>query len=146
MIAQAPGETRVNFRGELGDETPRAPITAGVDASAARLCELIALEADWDGYAARPVDGRALAVATNMVRWAARSGFPPPEIFPVPTGGVQLEWRVGPMELEFEIEPDASTAIFVGDDRQSGRHFDGEFPRDVALWRQAIVILAAHGR
>lgn len=147
MIAEAPGETRVYIRGGEGDETPRAPNpSVGVYACDARLVELTELEPDWDGYAAQPVDSRALIVATNMIRWSVRAGFPAPEIFPVPSGGVQLEWSVGPMELEFEIEPGALTAIFVGEDRQTGRHFDGEFPRDVALWRQALVTLAAHGR
>lgn len=147
MIAEAPGETRVYMRGEQDDETPRAPnATVGVDECDLRLAELIELEADWDGYAARPVDGQALIVATNMIRWSVRAGFPAPEIFPVPSGGVQLEWSLGPMELEFEIEPGASSAVFVGEDRQTGRHFDGEFPRDAALWRQALVTLAAHGR
>lgn len=145
MIAEAPGETRVHHRIGDDDETPRAPVMmAGVDTSGARLSELLGLEANWDGYAARPLDSRALAVAANMIRWAAQNGFPAPEIFPVPSGGIQLEWRVGPMELEFEIEPGASSAVFVGDDRRSGRHFDGEFPRDAALWRQALVNLASH--
>jgi hypothetical protein len=117
----------------------------GAGLSDARLRELLALEADWDGYEARRIDGRAIAVAAGLVHALSRgTALLQPEIFPVADGGVQLEWCIGTMELEIEIEPGASSAVFVGDDRATGRHFDGEFPRDAGLWRQALVTLASH--
>jgi len=145
MIADAPGETRVGPVGARADETPLAPtMLIGAGLSDVRLRKLIALEADWDGYEARRIDSRAIAVAARLVHALSRNGFPTPEMFPVADGGVQLEWCIGTMELEIEIEPGASSAVFVGDDRATGRHFDGEFPRDAGLWRQALVTLASH--
>jgi len=145
MIAQAPGETRVTPIGGPTDETPLAPITAlSASLSDARWRQLTGLEQNWDGYCARPIDGRAIAAAARLVGVLSSSGFPQPEIFPVADGGVQLEWCIGTMELEIEIEPGAASGVFVGDDAATGRHFDGEFPRDPALWRQALAALASN--
>jgi hypothetical protein len=146
-IAEAPGETTRKTDAFVDDETPRAPeFQVGLDDLDERLAELAGLEEGWDGYGARPIDRRALVVAAAVLKNTARTGMGAPEIFPVPTGGVQLEWVIGTMELEFEIEPGGASAVFVGDDSSTGRRFDGELPRDTALFNQAVATLGSRQR
>lgn len=144
MIAEAPGQTTINAHPYRYDQTPSAPVLR--DASSiveARLDELIELPPDWDGYGAQPIDRQALIFAARVIDAATRHGLPTPEIFPVPSGGVQLEWVSRSMELEFEIEPGANNIVFVGDDSRSGRRFDGVLPGDQALFQHALANLVA---
>lgn len=144
MIAEAPGQTTMRVHGQPRDQTPSVAGLRGLPAGAvARLNELLALGPGWDGNGARRIDQHALAFAARAIDATTRMGLPDPEIFPVPSGGVQLEWTSGDMELEFEIEPGVAAVVFVGDDRQSARRFDGVLPDDQALFLQALANLAA---
>jgi hypothetical protein len=148
MTLVAPGETRVDGEPPRTDETPRAPKADGIRELEERLTvqvsQLKALEPNWDGYGAKEVDDAALRLAFSIVMTTSSQGLPAPEIFPVPTGGVQLEWCAGPMELEFEIEPGGAGVVFVGDDRQTGERFDGQLPEGQVQLQQAIARLAAY--
>ncbi|MBA2361473.1 MAG: hypothetical protein H0V79_11190 [Actinobacteria bacterium] len=125
---------------------PDAAGWAGVsrDALAARFEELAALNPDWDSYGARSVDPDALRQGQLFVEWLLQRPIPIPSIFPVPDGGVQLEWAAGAVELEVEIEPGAAVGVFVCDDRDAGHQIDGELPRDEGLFRIALERLAAY--
>ena len=114
------------------------------DVLAARFEELAALQSDWDTYGARPVDPDALRQSQLFVEWLLQRPIPIPSIFPVPDGGVQLEWAAGAIEIELEIEPGAGIGVFVCDDRDTGQQIDGELPRDDGLFRIALERLAAH--
>jgi hypothetical protein len=148
MIAEAPpSETTIHLAPRWDDVTPRGPrLGDGTGQLEARFVELAELREDWDGYGARPVDRHALVVAEKLVRETLRVGWPTPEIFPIPDGGVQLEWSAGSMELELEIEPGGRGVVFVGDDPKSGRRFDGELPRDTALLMHAVTTLGVRLR
>ena len=110
---------------------------------AERLDELASLEPNWDGYGAKLIDPAALRQASVVLEdlhgWPLRE----PEIFPVPDGGVQLEWTSGPVELELEFEAGGQSAVFVCDVGHTEQRIDGELPRDSALLRLALVRLAA---
>jgi hypothetical protein len=141
MITEIPGETTTPTPQRQSSETRGLSLFLGTLGAPRELAVLVRLEANWDGYGAKPIDKPALALATRFVNAMSSMGLPAPEIFPVPDGGVQLEWAVGPMELEIEIEPGRQGVVFVGDDADSGRRFDGELPRDQALFAHAIANL-----
>lgn len=114
-----------------------APTYPTVDeAIEARFRELSELEEGWDHESARPIDPHAVAVARQLV--ARSSWLPQAQVFPLPTGGIQVEWTAGGLELEIEIEPGARSAVFLSDDRRSGERLDGELPGDEGLLRHAI--------
>jgi len=117
--------------------TPRAAV-------ATRFEELAALNFDWDTYGAKPIDLDALREAQAFVEQLLQQPIPVPSIFPVPDGGMQLEWSAGALELELEFEPGAAVAVFVCDDHAAGQQIDGELPRDAGLFRIALERLAAH--
>ena len=109
-----------------------------------RLDQLRELPGGWDHEQAKPIDPDALRLAWTAAEQFLRARLPEPELFPVPDGGVQLEWRAGPVELELEIEPGARAVVFVCDDEQSGQQIDGELPRDESRFGLALARLNAH--
>ncbi len=109
-----------------------------------RLSELLALQPNWDGYGAERIDPDALRFANDVLDDVLEWPIPAPQIFPVPDGGVQLEWSAGPVELELELEPGGRSAIFICDDLNAKQRFDGELPRDQGLLQLAFSRLAAY--
>jgi hypothetical protein len=92
---------------------PVEPLETALD----RLLELAALPADWDSYGATSVTpaARKAAAATLLTAWqgglVTASGGP--EIFPVPTGGIQFEWSGNRGEIEIEISPDGIATSLI---------------------------------
>jgi hypothetical protein len=105
---------------------------------------LSALPEGWDSYGARPIDRSALRRAQLIAERALTLPLPAPRLLPVPSGGVQLEWSAGPVEVELEIEPGGASAVFVCDDAQASQRIDGELPADDGLFNLALARLAAH--
>ena len=80
-------------------------IAAGLVALDARLDQIAALEPNWDGRGAPPVDRALLravrAWSQDMPGWAFAT---PPAVVPLSSGGLQLEWRFADRLLELEFE------------------------------------------
>jgi hypothetical protein len=75
-----------------------APVVEG------RINDLLALGAAWDGHRAEPITlDAALAAASVSFALCADVGLAP-QIFPLPDGGLQLEWHAGGHSLEIEID------------------------------------------
>lgn len=109
-----------------------------------RLERLLELGSGWDGADARQLDPDALVTAARVIAAGISAGLPEPELFPVPDGGVQVEWRAGPVELTLEFEPNQRGVVFVCDDEQTGQQLDGELPRDRSGLALAFARLGAY--
>jgi hypothetical protein len=132
----------------VSSATLAPPALSGVrareDRVRTRLDELAGLPEGWDGHDAKRIDQLALRLAGRLMQQALHAGLPEPEVFPVPDGSVQLEWKAGAVELELEIEPEARAVIFVCDDERSGQHIDGELPRDESRFGLVLARLNAY--
>src|SRR5215210_8793502 len=82
--------------------TPAGPGWTGPtrDELAVQLAEFGGLADDWDTYGARTIDRAALHAAQMIVEHLLTQPLPVPRLFPLPTGGIQLEWAAGPIGLE----------------------------------------------
>ncbi len=134
---------------ELAPERTSAPLRFGLAGTAreefaARIAELGGLADGWDSYGARAIDRRALRVGQMIAERALTLTLPLPRLLAVPSGGVQVEWSVGPVDLELEIEPGGAAAIFICDDEYTAQRIDGELPADQGLFNLALGRLAAH--
>ena len=109
-----------------------------------RLERLLELGSGWDGADAQRPDPDALVTAARVIAQGISAGLPEPELFAVPDGGIQVEWRAGPVELELEIEPGDRAVVFVCDDEQTNQQIDGELPRDRSRLALAFARLAAY--
>ncbi len=131
----------------IGVSTASGPPEGLVDSTLRldrRLDELTTLASNWDGSGAQSVDRGALRLAGAVIIQALRAGLPEPEIFPVPDGGVQIEWQAGPVELELEIECGGQVGVFVCDDEQAAQQIDGQIPEDLSRFALALARLNAY--
>ena len=83
----------------------------------ARLVESIksfeTLQANWDSYAARPLDDRAVRAAMELIVDSERTCCAPDNLVPLSSGGLGLRWATGTSELEIDIDPNKTcSAVF----------------------------------
>ena len=80
---------------------------------------------NWDSYGGKCPTVEAARDAIDLARVAEALGAPAPSVVPSPSGGFQLEWYVGPFELEVDcLGDDRYVAVF--DDNASGESWDAE--------------------
>jgi len=90
--------------------TSEPPIRPWLPDALARLTHLTELGANWDSYGGDPVTADALAQTRALINmlsaWHAVAPNLPPQVVPVPDGGVQIEWHENGYDLDVEIHPD----------------------------------------
>lgn len=106
------------------------------------LDALVKLREGWDSYGASAPDRTALEVAWRIVSEMPDAG-PTPQVFPTRRGGVQLEWHRPRTKLEWEIDPDGATGVFVFDNHETGQTLDGEYPAQGAELAAALAQVLA---
>ncbi len=79
----------------------RPPLVQYIEAE---LNQLLELRAGWDGRRARPVTLAAVKSTVRVIDSLMNDGSAPPQLFPLPDGGVQIEWHVGGNSIEVEID------------------------------------------
>jgi hypothetical protein len=103
-----------------------------------RISGFAALEPDWDSYGAERPSASAIRTARQVlddlvILYARQFGDKvlPFWASPLPSGGVQLEWRASTAELEVEIDSKGRLAFLL----QKGQGADAEFKEgdDVSL-------------
>lgn len=112
-----------------GASPARQPVTirvVGPDASLRRgwlasymeeqINELLELGPGWDGYHADPITSGAVETAVAVVARFSTDLFLPPLIFPLPDGGLQLEWHAGPEAVEIEVDAGGDAHLLVTDE------------------------------
>ena len=123
------------------------------------LNELKALEYGWaDGmqHPSRWGEGYGKVPSADGLDWLASqlarhyvSGLPEPHLYPTPEGGVQIEWHIGPFEVDLNVDLDAQSGEWgctnVETHEDSERDLDLESANDWSwivrelqqLWAQA---------
>ena len=105
-----------------------------------RLWELRKLEDNWDGYKSKAPDKRLLVIGSAIVE-NALSDIPEalaPYVIPLRDGGVQFDWSLEQVELEFSISKSGDMYAWI-EDRETGADEDAEGPE-----AQKLLIRWAH--
>lgn len=93
--------------------------------------KLQSLPQGWDRAGSPPPGDAPVDRAIEVISSVAKLGFDDitaPHVFPVPGGGIQLEWLQGDRRLEVEVLPDGSTQFVTLKDGDPLK--EGEYP----LW------------
>lgn len=91
-----------------GNQTP-LPLWA-VDAEQ-QLQLLVALRRGWDGRRAEPVTELAVQTVVLVLAEVMAGSTPSPQYFPLPDGGLQVEWHAGGHDIEVEVDGDGSLHV-----------------------------------
>jgi hypothetical protein len=106
------------------------------------LRTVAALSPDWNGTRAEPTRSEVLASAEELLRTWTPHNLPEPNLLPLPSGGLGIEWHAGGIDLEIAIEgPDLLDVLFT--DHRTGSTWDAEAiaPIDDRL-RERLKLLA----
>lgn len=68
------------------------------------LATLATLRGDWSSHGSRPIDKLSIWNALQLLGSIMDPRTVPPSVVPTSQGGVQLEWHIGGIDLEIEIE------------------------------------------
>lgn len=90
-----------------------------------KLNEFRKLVKDWNGYEAEPINPEVIKTARDIVRT-----MPPeaqPEVFPLASGNIQLEWEKNGKYLEITLESNGEQRhkVVYGDSDMKGWWFEG---------------------
>lgn len=80
-----------------------------------KIAGLARLAENWDGHGSRPIQRGALQQSAPLLGLLSKSSLPEPQIFPVPGGGIQLEWQNAKCGAELEILPDGAMEFLIVD-------------------------------
>lgn len=72
--------------------------------SLGKLVRFRSLDEAWDGRQGKPLSPEAALVAVRVLIDVAAVERPTPQLVPLPSGGVQVEWHVGGNDLEIEVD------------------------------------------
>ena len=92
---------------------PSSPVGSLTERTGTILDELTTLDRGWDGFDGIPVQRHTVRRAWEFLKAIEVHTQIMPDIVPLSNGGLQLEWFVGPYEVEVEIDPSPSGAIQV---------------------------------
>ncbi len=110
MYASASKNNKISFLGtQWSGVTPLADTNLWLRTAQKKITELTQLPENWDSYGSRPIQPSAIEQAADLLALLSRLDLPRPEIFPVPGGGIQIEFQQDRRELEIEILPNGST-------------------------------------
>lgn len=89
-----------------------------------KLNGLSKLAENWDGYGSRPIQPVAIRQAASLVEQLSKFSIPAPQIFPVPGGGLQFEWKSAKCGMELEILPNGTMEFLIEDEDGQMREGD----------------------
>jgi hypothetical protein len=76
---------------------------------------LLRLRPGWDGRHALPLSDEAVGSAIGLLFAVASDLSLPPQLFPLPDGGLQMEWHAG-QSVEVEIDAAGDAHVLVADE------------------------------
>jgi len=77
---------------------------------------LLRLRPGWDGRRASPISDEAVRSAIGAVFAVASDLSLPPQLFPLPDGGLQMEWHVGG-SVEIEVDAGGDAHVLIANDK-----------------------------
>jgi len=88
------------------------------------LQELLRLPPNWNSYGAQPIIPGNVTAAQDLLRAIVQPETPQPSVVPTVSGGVQLEWHTGGIDLEIEIQGPGQFHVWL-EDPQENLELDG---------------------
>ena len=106
-------------------KTPTEQILSKSDISdlEIRIDDLTLLSEGWDGYDGHRVTLKVAEYAKEVISVIAPLTKLAPHVVPVPNGGIQFEWFGSLLEIELEVGPELSIAVYI-------EYFDVESPME----------------
>jgi len=99
-----------------------------LDVLVAGLARIAQLPPNWDSYRAPAISIDAIRSAVEVMKFHATQRTPAPEVVPLSSGGVQLEWHENGVDFEISCRSD-QTIEFSIENQRTGAAWDGTVRR-----------------
>lgn len=106
-----------------------------------RITQLTAMRPNWDSYGAAPIKWDAGMFALAVLDQTMLPRTPVPQIVPVPTGGIQIEWHERDLDIEFQVEGPYDCELCIQDHRSTGDITCNELTDDFSQLAAALRVL-----
>ena len=101
------------------DATATEPLPGWLTQTDQALQELLCLPPNWNSYGAQPISPDNVTAAKDLLRAIVRPETPQPSVVPTVSGGVQLEWHTGGIDLEIEIQAPGQLHVWLKDPQEN---------------------------
>ncbi|MFK5985179.1 MAG: hypothetical protein QM479_07115 [Pseudomonadota bacterium] len=109
--------------------------------TAESIYSILALSDNWDSYGANRFSQETAKAVDNLLRGIMHMNTPAPQLVPSASGTIQLEWHVGGIDLEIEVESLSTSYVFFEDEKNQEPLWEGEIKYDLSKLVHYINIL-----
>ncbi len=109
-----------------------------------RLCTLLQLPQNWDGYGTPSLRRDACMFALEILERVMQPRTPLPQVVPSSVGGIQLEWHERDVDLELHIATPYRCELWFEDHRTGQEPVSLELTNDFSAFQAAIATLTRH--
>jgi hypothetical protein len=111
-----------------------------IRAAERRLEQLLTLPPGWDSYGGSPISRDVASRVIRILEGLAKAQTPQPQLVPLSSGGIHIEWHAHGVELSLEVDPDADRVVMFYADLENGATWEGNIgdepePLAKVLWR-----------
>jgi len=107
------------------------------------LYAILALDSNWDSYGAKRINPNTARAVDELLLDIMHPQSPAPQVVPAANGNIQLEWHLGGIDLEIEVESLSTAFVYFNDRRDEIPEWDGEIKYDLSTLVQYINLLTA---
>jgi hypothetical protein len=107
------------------------------------LYAILALDDNWDSYGAKRISPEIASAADELLRDIMLASTPAPQVVPSANGSIQLEWHIGGIDLEIEVESLAISQVIFEDKQNEEPAWEGEINYDLTRLVHYIQLLTA---
>jgi hypothetical protein len=107
------------------------------------LYAILALDDNWDSYGAKRISPEIASAADELLRDIMLASTPAPQVVPSANGSIQLEWHIGGIDLEIEVESLAKSQVLFEDKQNEEPAWEGKIDYDLTRLVHYIQLLTA---
>lgn len=96
------------------------------------LYSILALGDNWDSYGANRFSPEIAKAVSDLLINIMHINTPAPQLVPSANGNIQLEWHIGGIDLEIEVESLSTSYVFFEDERNEEQLWEGEIKFDLS--------------
>lgn len=96
------------------------------------LYAILSLGDNWDTYGAKRINFETAAAVDELLREIMRPNTPAPQLVPVANGYIQIEWHLGDIDFEIEVESLSESQVFFADARHENAAWEGKINYDLS--------------
>ena len=96
------------------------------------LFAILDLGDNWDSYGANGFSSNIAKAVNQLLVDIMDDDTPAPQLVPSASGSIQLEWHIGGIDLEIEVESLSTSYVFFEDEQNEDESWEGEIKYDLS--------------